>query len=403
MDGVGTNAFPELGSAEHLPALAVKEEKMPPGSPFRRGPMNSDDLVGSRAVTAAAAAVQETRARMERVSSRADAAADPSSPPAPCHRADPGQPSSAKRRKSSAGTPAATPSSAGGAPSSAGGTAEKDGKGKGLRHFSMKVCEKVQSKMKTTYNEVADELVAEFSNPDDPRFCADQAYDEKNIRRRVYDALNVLMAMDIIAKEKKEIMWRGLPSTSEGNAARLHAELAAARASIEKKNAHLQELVEQYNSYQALLKRNARRAEQVRRETGAEPAIGGIQLPFILVQTKPHATVEVEISEDQQVVHFDFNSTPFQIHDGNFVLASMNLGMDGLSLEEQRAEEEARAAEAKAEAEAEAEVNGAAMVGEAGGSERPGRGGGRSRGKPVNGDAGEATVKVEPRATRGKR
>ena len=121
---------------------------MPPGSPFRRGPMNSDDLVGSAAVTAAAAAVQETRARMERVSSRADAAADPSSPPAPCHRADPGQPSSAKRRKSSAGTPAATPSSAGGAPSSAGGTAEKDGKGKGLRHFSMKVCEKVQSKIR---------------------------------------------------------------------------------------------------------------------------------------------------------------------------------------------------------------------------------------------------------------
>merc|ERR1712045_548045 len=38
------------------------------------------------------------------------------------------------------------------------------------------------------------------------------AYDEKNIRRRVYDALNVLMAMDIISKEKKEITWKGLPS-----------------------------------------------------------------------------------------------------------------------------------------------------------------------------------------------
>ena len=33
---------------------------------------------------------------------------------------------------------------------------------KGLRHFSMKVCEKVEQKGKTTYNEVADELVAEF-------------------------------------------------------------------------------------------------------------------------------------------------------------------------------------------------------------------------------------------------
>ena len=29
----------------------------------------------------------------------------------------------------------------------------------------------------------------------------------KNIRRRVYDALNVLMAMSIIAKEKKEIRF----------------------------------------------------------------------------------------------------------------------------------------------------------------------------------------------------
>lgn len=37
--------------------------------------------------------------------------------------------------------------------------------GKGLRHFSMKVCEKVQIKGVTTYNEVADELVAEFSDP----------------------------------------------------------------------------------------------------------------------------------------------------------------------------------------------------------------------------------------------
>jgi hypothetical protein len=41
-----------------------------------------------------------------------------------------------------------------------------------------------------------------------------QAYEQKNIRRRVYDALNVLMAMNIISKEKKEIRWIGLPSNS---------------------------------------------------------------------------------------------------------------------------------------------------------------------------------------------
>jgi hypothetical protein len=46
---------------------------------------------------------------------------------------------------------------------------------------------------------------------------SNQAYDEKNIRRRVYDALNVLMAMNIITKEKKEIM-AGLYAGSAGTA-----------------------------------------------------------------------------------------------------------------------------------------------------------------------------------------
>ena len=46
----------------------------------------------------------------------------------------------------------------------------------------------------------------------------------------------------------------------------------------------------------------------------------GIQLPFILVQTDQKAIAEVEISEDQRVVHFDFNESPFQVYDGNYVL-----------------------------------------------------------------------------------
>ena len=50
--------------------------------------------------------------------------------------------------------------------------------------------------------QVADELVHEFSDPLRSAMSpGDQlAYDQKNIRRRVYDALNVLMAMNIISK-----------------------------------------------------------------------------------------------------------------------------------------------------------------------------------------------------------
>lgn len=95
---------------------------------------------------------------------------------------------------------------------------------KGLRHFSMKVCEKVKQKGVTTYNQVADELVNEYCSYSSPSAQSSSAqssstilnndtltYDQKNVRRRVYDALNVLMAMNIISKEKKEIKWIGLP------------------------------------------------------------------------------------------------------------------------------------------------------------------------------------------------
>lgn len=186
--------------------------------------------------------------------------------------------------------------------------------GRGLRHFSMKVCEKVESKGRTTYNEVADELVAEFTNGENMLVSPDQQqYDEKNIRRRVYDALNVLMAMDIISKEKKEIQWKGLPSTEIDDIEPLKTEHMQVRGRIEKKAAYLKDLEEQIVGIQNLIERN---------ESQSVP-VNGVALPFILVQTRPHATVEVEISEDMQLVHFDFNSTPFELHDDAYVLKAM--------------------------------------------------------------------------------
>uniref|UniRef100_A0ACD5WQQ3 Uncharacterized protein n=1 Tax=Avena sativa TaxID=4498 RepID=A0ACD5WQQ3_AVESA len=196
--------------------------------------------------------------------------------------------------------------------------------GRGLRQFSMKVCEKVESKGRTTYNEVADELVAEFSDPNnnieapDPDNPNAQQYDEKNIRRRVYDALNVLMAMEIISKDKKEIQWKGLPRTSVNDIEELQTELVGLKGRIEKKSAYLKELQDQYLGMQNLILRN----EQLY-GSGNTPS-GGVALPFILIQTRPHATVEVEISEDMQLVHFDFNTTPFELHDDSYVIKALN-------------------------------------------------------------------------------
>jgi hypothetical protein len=147
---------------------------------------------------------------------------------------------------------------------------------KGLRHFSMKVCEKVESKGTTSYNEVADELVAELKDGTmEDGIC----YDEKNIRRRVYDAINVLMALDIIAKEKKAIIWRGFPTSRSAaqQAQRLQGEQYALLGELGRKASYLSELVEQQKA-----------------------------LKHLLEQSKPDATVEVQISKDMQDVQFNF-------------------------------------------------------------------------------------------------
>ncbi|ORZ20496.1 E2F/DP family winged-helix DNA-binding domain-domain-containing protein [Absidia repens] len=83
----------------------------------------------------------------------------------------------------------------------------------GLRHFSKQVCDKVESHGITTYDQIVYEITRDFST-----LFPSSYLDQKNIRRRVYDSLNVLRAMDIIAKVKKEIKWLGIPSCCQPDA-----------------------------------------------------------------------------------------------------------------------------------------------------------------------------------------
>ncbi|KAK1945801.1 Transcription factor Dp-1 [Phytophthora citrophthora] len=194
---------------------------------------------------------------------------------------------------------------------------------KGLRHFSMKVCQKVEEKHVTSYNEVADELVREFvtMRPNDA------VYDEKNIRRRVYDALNVLMAMDIISKERKEIRWKGLPSNLQHDTEMLLAERNERMKSVEQKKQHLQDLLVQQVAMKNLLRRNAER----KRKESENPAFvnivrdeGRVFLPFIAVNTSKDTVIQCEMSEDRQDIFFNF-SAPFEIHDDADILQKLNL------------------------------------------------------------------------------
>lgn len=188
--------------------------------------------------------------------------------------------------------------------------------GGGLRQLSIIVCQKLESKVRTTYNQVADEIIAEFAGTHSDT-AASLESDEKNIRRRVYDALNVLMALDIIARDKKEIWWKGLPNTNIKDLEEIKALRVEMMNRIRKKVAYLKDLEEQIAGLQNLMARN----RQLLECGSASPE--GFSLPFILVQTSPHAMVEIEISEDMQLAHLDFNSSPFSLHDDAYILKLM--------------------------------------------------------------------------------
>ncbi|KAM9035969.1 transcription factor Dp-2 isoform X3 [Sarcophilus harrisii] len=228
-----------------------------------------------------------------------------------------------------------------------------DKNGKGLRHFSMKVCEKVQRKGTTSYNEVADELVSEFTNSNnhlatdslwmlrstgilaviDNHLVGDKttssnksrrffkAYDQKNIRRRVYDALNVLMAMNIISKEKKEIKWIGLPTNSAQECQNLEIEKQRRIERIKQKRAQLQELLLQQIAFKNLVQRNRQNEQQ----NQGPPALNStIQLPFIIVNTSKRTVIDCSISSDKFEYLFNFDNT-FEIHDDIEVLKRMGM------------------------------------------------------------------------------
>ncbi|UYV71186.1 TFDP2 [Cordylochernes scorpioides] len=166
--------------------------------------------------------------------------------------------------------------------------------GKGLRHFSMKVCEKVKQKGTTSYNEVADELVSEFTDANQ-RVFVDQSYDQKNIRRRVYDALNVLMAMNIISKEKKEIRWLGLPTNSAQECHNLEEQKHKSIKRIKSKMVQLQELLIQQIAYKNLVERN----RELERQNKVPAPSSTLQLPFILINTNNRTEVDCSISSNK--------------------------------------------------------------------------------------------------------
>ncbi|CDF34710.1 unnamed protein product [Chondrus crispus] len=226
---------------------------------------------------------------------------------------------------------------------------ETEAKRKGLRHFAVRVSRKVEQKVVTTYNEVADELVNEETMIKKQELSAGgpaaaglrkkleksgNLVDEKNIRRRVYDSLNVLMAMGIIEKEKKLITWQGLAmaqsARGNGEITAMKAAVAERRQLIEEKARILAGIKDQCSRTDLLIERNKDNAKVQDFIAGPDNLLpvhhhhpDRIGLPFVVFVAPKDATIECQMDKLREDVSFTFDST-FQIFDEKEILRRMD-------------------------------------------------------------------------------
>jgi len=191
---------------------------------------------------------------------------------------------------------------------------------KGLRLMSVKICEKVQKLGTTTCTAVAEELI-QIIKKEQAKFQGDKRpCDEKNVRRRTYDALNVLEAVNVIAKDNKDVTWKGLPNGNNNEARRLVEERAKQNKRIQEKKQELREKLAQQVAYRNLVLLNKHRSGDPSHICDTDR----IEMPFFVVSANTQATVHCDASHDMSHIMMAVNA-PFAIHDENSILRQMGL------------------------------------------------------------------------------
>ena len=185
----------------------------------------------------------------------------------------------------------------------------------GLKEISNKVKEIMKRKGQTTYKEISDEIVAEIKGKG--------IKDEKNIRRRIYDALNVMKSINLFQKDKgtKKIMWNYSKGKNyvipidnnfiKKNSDREYIEkINLLNNEISIKQKALKVLSEELSSLKSTIERNKQINMNVDENTK-------IYFPFLIIEfprfenyenEDEENKVKVSMNESRTKAHFGFNS-----------------------------------------------------------------------------------------------
>lgn len=116
-------------------------------------------------------------------------------------------------------------------------------KGKGLRDISAMVKEKIKAAQKTTYNEIADEMLLELKTDTNDKSA------QETLKRRIYDVITVLSVVGYIEKSKnKRIEWVGNDASSSAT-----AEVTRRRIRLESKRENFKYRVKMLLLYKCLI------------------------------------------------------------------------------------------------------------------------------------------------------
>ena len=180
----------------------------------------------------------------------------------------------------------------------------------GLKEISKRVMEIIKQSGKTTYKAISDQIVNEISEK--------SLKDEKNIRRRIYDSLNVMKSMRLFNRDKntKTIMWNygqefdpldELEDKNEFNEKNKEnkidsADIATLKKEIKEKSNKLELLRMELIGLKNVLERNAREKDKI-------PEEQKLYFPFIVIEfpTNKDPKINVALNDNKTKAHFGFD------------------------------------------------------------------------------------------------
>ena len=180
----------------------------------------------------------------------------------------------------------------------------------GLKEISKRVMDIIKQSGKTTYKAISDQIVNEINEK--------SSKDEKNIRRRIYDSLNVMKSMKLFHRDKntKTIMWnydQELDPLNENENKNDFIEknkeskidsgdIATLKKEIKEKNKKLELLRKELIGLKNVLERNARENNKV-------PEEQKLYFPFIVIEfpNNKDPKINVALNDNKTKAHFGFD------------------------------------------------------------------------------------------------